>query len=473
MFARLKSFATATWHVVKDYVVPNVFATLVSAGKVVSSAGQTIFILPKAMIWYMNDPDYKTDWRDSIGFIISNVIITSGTRVPAIFRRFNSAAPPSSASKIELKAKGKTIYLTLSTLTVVSGMFASLSTFLNSIKFGHYIDDNFIHIDHDNDDGECSHTTELVINSLAITFTLANLASFAIYNVARSMDNARIIGKYVDEGKFPWKNRQAAYTIGIAGAGVVCTPLFAYLSTSTALEEVPYVKLAPGVVKKIARGTSFVASLTSQLMTNVPAVYRTFTGQLRTQHQDHALWETPYKVVIYTAGAPDTFGTFISGMVGAVHSIPAIADMIPGMPEIDSHDPALITAGVVFSTSSAALYYLFNIHEAAVTTIQDAHSSRNKNRIRYHALSQQDHDYDVESNVIELNTENKSGEFAADIEIREKQAASLTSYATKFFTPREIPAHRFLDENDAYENTTEEKDEYEKTTAVAFSSSFY
>lgn len=421
MFSRGASYL---WSNVKRIVAP----TIVAAGRMVSTIGESLFILEKFIKYVTDKNNHPANFYASLGAISVNVIINISTRVPAIFHHFRSSSSSELPNQGEenqltfvddrnsvnepdeetgLNCKGMSIYLTLKILNFASVPFALLGSYLNAITFIEFITKYGFNTDaHD-------ETLESVSQAVALFLAGCNAATYVIYTLKKANQNAKWFAESIEKNDFSM-DRCMVGTIALSTLGASTVPFLAFFSTSNAISKLPWV-VVPTIFKNSAAGISSLTKTLSTLLTQTPALYsfmKSKKNELR--YMSTLSWEEPIKGVVYFAGFGELIINTVANFTGTVNTSHEILN-------IDAKKIELILFASLTSLSSAALVFFFSVHQG----LEQAIKQYRKNEPAYFALSQ-DEEPDKELNK-ELLEENELEENEYD---NSEETIELKPYAS-------------------------------------------
>lgn len=380
MLSRLKNAAKSVWRVTKSVVLP----TIISVGRMISSAGQTLFILPKffqllAILLpqfqkWMGKDEAKINDYVTYALIGCTVVINLSTRVPRIYAQFNPSqfADPVPEEQIELGKTGTSIYLTLRCLNYLSAGFTLLVSYLNAMTFIEFLSAKFNTNPHASD-------AEYFTQSDAILLAFCATATYAIYSFRKAAPNSKITAKNLENLTIP-HDKYALITLAISGVGTMTVPFLNFFSTESALGKIPITLTK--TIKYIVASFSATSGLASHLMTQIPAVYNSLSEDKNMiRYAQEPCWNKPVKVMVYGAGVGDFTATAISNFTGTLNT----CHNVIGIPE---RHPALIACSIVGANSTAALNFFFSVYEGLKDTMKQYQESHRE--IVYEAMPQED-----------------------------------------------------------------------------------
>lgn len=383
---------------IKKTVVP----TIISAGRMISAIGESLFSLPKFIKYLTGQNDHPYNLYSSIGVIVSSAIVNVSTRVPAIFMHFRSKEDAPSVNdptelpfvsddesfaevgasnngytfccETELGYKGMSIFIILKTLNIAAIPFTFLSSYLNAITFIEFIAKNGFQKDAHED------ILEYITQSASLALAVCGSATYAIYSLKKANHNAKKFAAMVEKNNFTC-DKATLSTIAIMTLGTTTVPFLAYFSASNALQKLPLIIL-PEKVRYVTAGIGALTRTATTLLTQTSSLNSVLTTQSKTvQYTFTPIWERPLKAIVYIAGVGELAATGIANFTGFVNTSHDVFG-------IDEKNPGLIAIGAVTGSVNATLYFFFSVHEGIKQTIRNA-KQRNPS---YLALSQDDND---------------------------------------------------------------------------------
>lgn len=366
MFTTLKKIAKATY----SHIAPAIF----SVGRVISSAGQVLFTLPKFIHYVTNNKNYpRADFSASIIVVLFNIIVNSATRVPAIYRQFRQTKniQPESPryatrwcgnSDKKMGYKGMTFFFLMKTCGLLSAFFTSLNAHLGSITFIEFIAKHGFNSDiHDEE------WKEAIVQSIAFFFAVSNFVSYLNYNLYRIEMNAKKFAENIDQGNIP-RNKEAIAATVISLLSVYGIPFFAYLTTKGSVNKIFGEFMLEGFKRAIA-GTSAMSSIPSYLMSNIPALYSVLHGDQNDRlYLRQYRWEKPVKITVYSAGVGDSIQNMISTFTGLVNTSHEVFNIDP--------KGSFVIPAVIGSICTGTLYFVFGVYDGVQDSFNDFHDQR-------------------------------------------------------------------------------------------------
>lgn len=396
----------------KNIVAPTVF----SIGRVISTAGQVLFGVLNIIKYFTNDKrkdylavlDHPATIPTAIISMTANLFINLVTRVPAIFRQFqHPLTEPQKKIDVgnhfdkKLNRKGRMVYLSLSGMCFISGVFVSHNSYLGAITLSEFI--AFLA----KSDVHDEEWKEYLLQTFAISMAICNLVAYYSWNFQKAKQNARIVAENIDQG-IDWRNKTALKTMAVSTLSIASAPLFAYYSEYHALGKTPYLKSSTKA-KKILSSISAFTNFTITLLTNVPAVYDNFSRkQNDIYYLDKPRWEPALRSLTYTVAVPETagngLGTFVSDL-WTCHDVFGI----------DPYNLYLVVPASVCASSTAFLYFSFAIRQGYNDFVQKDIAKMRRETV-YQALS------------LENPVENVAGPEEAEEEISPRE----NKYSSRF-----------------------------------------
>jgi|GEM_PF-3280888 hypothetical protein len=357
----------AVWSVTKKIVAP----VLISTARIIASAGQSIFIVPKFVQYITNVKNHPAGFYTSIATISFSTIINLTTRIPLIFHGFNRSSNAAAHSqdshtaaahvveKDELGCVGKTTFLGLSTFCWASSAYNLLNTYLSTMAFYEFICANMLSMDENEIEEE---SNQICLQAASAVTAILAIGAVIIYNVKSGVENARIAGRKLENRDFP-NNRYAYTTMLLAILGLAPLPFTSFYNTSNALDKIPSVRDIDSEFKDIiAIGGSISVSISS-LLTLLPALYQMLTNN-KSDSGDYKpkCLETPLKLAVRGAGIGDGAATIASNFTRIVLTVSDKAS-------IDEKSVPLIASAIPFAISGAILNYAFSVEKGLKDTI--------------------------------------------------------------------------------------------------------
>ena len=363
-----------------NYVAPYAF----SVGRVVSSAGQSAFSIPKFVKYLTNSDDHPYTRPLSIGGMLFNIIVNLATRVPSLFFHYRKPpvampVPPKMTDPFhesdpkhfsELNIRAKAVYIVLRILCTSGGAFQSLSAYLNTISVSELLASLA------NSDAHDEEWKEWTIQAVALYFALSSLDSFRSLNLKKINERTWQVAVNVHNGHFVWDNI-AKMTLAASITGALSGSFYAYFSSMGALGKIPYITIQTNIKRAIAAYSS-VTMLANQMTVYMPAVYDGLRNRNQPNKFAKAKWESPTEIFVNAAGVGDTLTTGVSFFTGIVTTLGTEFGA-------DTKSPYVIVPSIIFSSSAAVLNYFFSVHES-FKDVMKTHHLRN-DEIPYKQLS--------------------------------------------------------------------------------------
>lgn len=399
---RMKNTGSTIWSATKKIIAP----TIISVGRMITSTGQSLFIVPKFIKYLTGQDNHPAGLYASIATISTTIILNLVTRIPNIFFTFNATAtdstnnhssdlpqdesnnatqiPPENIAPYKLGWFGNTIYAGLGSFCYLSSFYSLMGAYLSVMTFYESLCEQMLDL---SPDEMHEGNNEIVIQIAAAATAVAALGSVITFAIMNGVQHAKKTAETIEKRAFP-NNRYVYATLGLGFVGNVTVPFTVFFSTYYALEKMPGSSHLNEDAKYTISAVGSAAITINSVFTLLPALYKVMTEHnMPPTYTESICWETPGKIIAYSAGVGDFGATAISNYTGLVLTSKQVFN-------IDEKEPALIAVSVFFSSTGALLNYFFAVHDGYKRTINDYHKYRNDTEYKA-AIS------DIEDNVYE------------------------------------------------------------------------
>lgn len=353
-------------------------------GKLVSSAGQTLFGTQKAVNYILKDSDNLHPVNISVSSIsiFCNFFVNCVTRVPALYYKFTSTSE-SPAPTVALKTccskvsgclcgdfspcPSGSAYFVLRASGAVSAIFTSINAYLGAITLSEFIaslSGSDIH------DGGWIDTT---VQASAVLLAVTSFASYYTYNLRKVEESSRKFSQYLEDRKDPHTaeentlNKKHALAWLIASFSIISAPFLAYFSTKHALIKIPKGTLIPDTALKALAGGSSVSSLLTTSVINVPSIY-TFLAEENISYPETTRFKI-LRYLTYGIGSVDSLLTGLGNYRGVIETFKDISALDPYGP--------IITLAIICGLSTTASNFTFSVYDGYNKFMLDLYKHRN------------------------------------------------------------------------------------------------
>jgi hypothetical protein len=397
MLSRLKIVATKVWTITKK-VTAIPIASVVVVCRLVSGAGQVLFILPQFIRYVTGNEKHPVSFPAITITMAANVITNFSSRAAYAFNNFipemfkksdratttipqietdsekdqisgyiriptdddvegplvlvdvNQAVKHEPIDDIEIDSvTGNILLWAMTASSIYAGASSSLGNYLFCIKFIEFIVDNVIP---NIKNVETIIPAMPIVQVVAITFFTMSFLNHASFQLKTTRDHVKTLVHYLehldDIDRTPINKKAAVITSILGLLGTITVPFLAYFSTNAALSKIPYVSI-PEMYKRVLAGISAFSATAQHLTTAIFSAFRFFSkDEDPTDVYRKPACEKAITGIVHASLVSDTACTGISNFVG-------VTDTCHRAFGLDPKNIYLIGGTIVCSSAAAIL----------------------------------------------------------------------------------------------------------------------